>query len=543
MAIKKTRTALVLAVLTAFALLGTWGSRTAAEAEEGEDLVTNLRNHLSNFDFSRMYVGVDKPLYRPGETVWFRCWEVSLRTFTSNYDHQVVFQLIDPRGAVAMEKVVWTQSGLAANDLELPLGMVGGEYRLRATSDRGVMTERAIVVSVYEAPRVKKTLEFVRKAYGPGDRVGATLELERATGEALGNTPFTATVKLDSQEIQRLSLQTNRDGKALISFDLPATIALGDGLLTVLVDEGGVTESIQRRIPITLDRIDLAIFPEGGDLVEGLPSRVYFSAASLIGKPVDVDANVVDDQGTVVAELSSFHAGMGRFELTPEKGRRYELVVTKPTSVKQKLAVPAAKESGCVMQTVDDFESKEDAVSVKLRCSEKTKLVATLVLRGTLLTHAVAEVGQKPVTVALKLPDDGSVALQGAARLTLFNTDRKALAERLFYLGKADALNVEIKADKESYAPRDLVTLEIAVTDAKGNPVEGDFALSVVDDTVLNYADDKTGEILASLLLLPEMPGQLIDEPNFYFSDDEKAPRALDLLLGTQGWRRFEFEW
>jgi len=152
-------------------------------------------------------------------------------------------------------------------------------------------------------------------------------------------------------------------------------------------------------------------------------------------------------------------------------------------------------------------------------------------------------VGQKPVTVALKLPDDGSVALQGAARLTLFNTDRKALAERLFYLGKADALNVEIKADKESYAPRDLVTLEIAVTDAKGNPVEGDFALSVVDDTVLNYADDKTGEILASLLLLPEMPGQLIDEPNFYFSDDEKAPRALDLLLGTQGWRRFEFEW
>ena len=69
------------------------------------------------------------------------------------------------------------------------------------------------------------------------------------------------------------------------------------------------------------------------------------------------------------------------------------------------------------------------------------------------------------------------------------------------------------------------------------------MALAVVDESVLNLADDKTGNILADLYLASEMPGQKVYEPNFYFSDDKKAPEAMDLLMGTQGWRRFAWKW
>jgi hypothetical protein len=39
------------------------------------------------------------------------------------------------------------------------------------------------------------------------------------------------------------------------------------------------------------------------------------------------------------------------------------------------------------------------------------------------------------------------------------------------------------------------------------------------------------------------MPGQTIHEPNFYFSGDKKAPEAMDLLVATQGYRRFSWAW
>ena len=80
-------------------------------------------------------------------------------------------------------------------------------------------------------------------------------------------------------------------------------------------------------------------------------------------------------------------------------------------------------------------------------------------------------------------------------------------------------------------------------SDPQGKPVSADVALAVVDDTVLNFADDDRAHILSRLYLEPEMPGQSVDDPNFYFSEDPKAPQALDLLLGTKGYRRFEWQW
>jgi len=394
-------------------------------------------------------------------------------------------------------------------------------------------------VSVYEPPRIKKTLEFVRQAHGPGDVVKATVELERAAGDPLSQAPFTALVVLDNQELHRMELETDGAGRAMVTFQLPDTISRGDGLLTILVDDGGVTESIQRRIPIALDRIKLDVYPEGGDLVQGLPSRVYFDARSLIDKPLDIEAKIVDDTGKTLDTTKSFHDGMGRFELTPEAGRTYELVVTKPTSISQRVTLPEPREAGCTMRVVDDFESKHAEVKAEVACTEKRDVVLVSIVHGKMMdaTGRTVGPGGKRLVVA---PGERA---QGATRLTLFSREGTPLAERLVYRGLRSGLNVEITPDQESYAPRDQVTLDIAVENDAGEPVQADLALSVVDDTVLSYADDKNARILASMLLLPEMPGQVIDEPVFYFSDDEKAPRAMDLLLGTKGWRRFAWEW
>jgi hypothetical protein len=105
---------------------------------------------------------------------------------------------------------------------------------------------------------------------------------------------------------------------------------------------------------------------------------------------------------------------------------------------------------------------------------------------------------------------------QGVVRVTLYDESMRPLAERLIYRQRRSRLDVKISADKPTYVPRDRVQLEIKTADAKGNPVPADLALGVVDDTVLSFADDKTGHILSRLYLEPEVPGK-IEEPNFYF--------------------------
>src|SRR5688572_471698 len=75
----------------------------------------------------QMYVITDKPLYRPGETIWFRSWELLVLGFAPvASEHAVTFDLVDPKGAVVATRKVRSTGGLAANDIALPPDLAGG---------------------------------------------------------------------------------------------------------------------------------------------------------------------------------------------------------------------------------------------------------------------------------------------------------------------------------------------------------------------------------------------------------------------------------
>ena len=488
----------------------------------------------------RFYVHVDKPIYQPGETVWLRIWELTSASLTMDQSgHGIRVELISPKGASVIQKRVQVTGGIATNDLSLPATVQGGEYIIRAMSDLGGTVERTIVVSQYQPPRIKKKLEFLRKAYGPGDKVAAALALHRATGEPLAGQAATAIVTIDEREVARMPLRVSATGTGVVKFDLPASIARGDGLLTVLVADGGVTESIQKRIPIVMREMQVELFPEGGDLIVGLPGRVYFMAKNLLGKPADIEGRVVDDTGAQVARFGSLHNGLGRFELTPVAERAYFVEITKPVGIKQRIPLPSAQKTGCSLMAVDDPDNRRDDVRVAVWCTQPQTVIATAVLRERRMGQVSLEGNpESPTVVSLPVP----VGSQGAVRVTVLDEALQPMAERLIYRGRGQNLKVAITGHRSSYAPRDQVELSIVTKDLAGKPVAADLALAVVDDTVLGFADDKKAHMLARLYLESEMPGQEIEEPKFYFSKDAKAAHALDLVLGTQGWRRFEWQ-
>lgn len=508
------------------------------DSEAADRIAKALDRFHARTPARRGYIAVDKPLYQPGETIWVRTFDLASATLTGRERDVTTLKLVSPRGSTVIEKRVLTENGGAANDFVLPAGIAGGEYTLRAETDRGTVTERKVIVSSYQPPRIKKKLEFLRKAYGPGDTVTATVELHRATGEAMSTKVVTGLVTLDGVDLSRTPVTTDANGNAVVQFTLPATIQRGDGLLTVLVDDGGVTESVQKRIPITLADLQLSLFPEGGDLIANLPGRIYFAARNALDKPADIEGKVVDDRGATVALLRSYHDGMGRFELVPDPARRYQVEITRPTGIARTFALPRANARGCSLQAVDDFVSVRPEVRVAVWCTSPQDVVTAAVLRDQQVATATARVrAGEPTIVALPVP----AGTQGAVRVTLFDRNVAPLAERLVYRNRGADLKIAITPDRATYHPRGHVSLGIRATHADGRPVQADLAVSVVDDTVLAFADDKQATLHARLYLEAEMPGQKIEEPNFYFGTDPKAPAAIDLVLGTQGWRRFDW--
>jgi hypothetical protein len=352
---------------------------TAVSRGETGALDKAIESHFGAAATRRTYVMTDKPLYQPGETIWFRADLRATRTLIGGPPTGLTLQLLSPRGAIVSQKRVLVQNGVARNDFALAPELEGGEYTIQLLADDGTRDTKKIVVSTYEPPRIQKTLELLRKAYGEGDAVSAAVEVKRATGEPLGERALTAVVSIDDAERERLSIKTDRQGKALVRFTLPTSIARGDGLLTILVEDGGVTESIQKRIPIVLKKLSLAVFPEGGDLVDGIPGRVYFMARTLLGKPADIEGKVVDDRGQAIADLRSVHDGMGRFELLPATDRKYHVEITKPAGIAARFPIPAAKPGGCVIRSVD--QRGAGTLRAAAICNTSRRLVALAVLR------------------------------------------------------------------------------------------------------------------------------------------------------------------
>ena len=506
---------------------------------------TKVESFFAGKSSRRIHIQTDKPLYKPGETVWVRVWDVTTKALSGKHPGAGMHvELINPRGAQIAKKKVREAGGSGQIDFALDGGIVGGEYKIKVKTFDGVQDERPLIVSTYEPPKLKLKLEFVRKAYGPGDEVTATIAVKRNTGEPLRNHGLTATVMLDGQALPQVQLRTDEEGDGLVRFNLPNEISLGDGLLTVMADDGGITESIAKRVPIIVKKLNLALYPEGGDLVYGLPGRVYFEAKNPIGKPADISGRILDENEQTVGSFESVRDGLGRVDFTPQQGHRYTVTVDQPVGITDRFVMPTPQEQGCVIRSIDDLDGQQTATRVSVRCTDKRKVVVAATMRENLLDVAAVEADREPATVYLEPRGQGSEALgrtQGAVRVTVFDEAYQPLAERLVYRQRRARLQVQVDPIKKSFVPREKVTLDITTRDVQGNPVPADVALSVVDDTVLSFADDKTGHMLSRLYLEPELTGK-VEEPNFYFDlSEKKSGMALDLLMGTRGYRRFEW--
>ena len=509
--------------------------------EKIADLPNKLIDYANAFPLYRSAIQLDKPLYQPGETIWYRLWDIDARRAV-NSGRAAMVKLLNPGGAEQASYLLYPDDGALTNAFDLPPGAAGGSWAIEAEI-AGQKIRREFQVASYETPRIKKRLDFRRKAYGPGDTVEVDLALKRNTGAPLSDLPIAADLRLDGQALPVAQVSTNASGEAVLRFDLPAVIERGDGMLTVRVDDSGLTESITRRVPIVLNKVSLNFYPEGGDLVAGLPSRVYFEARTPLDKAADIKGQVLDNAEQVVAEFDSYAFGLGRFDFTPEADKNYRVRITKPAGVEQSFTLPEIKASGCVLRTYDDLDGELETVRAGVYCSKKSQVHVVATARELPFDQASVEAGPtEPGVVYLTAQDPKLAKNAGVVRLTLFNDDLEPLAERLFFRQRRGGLQVSVEPEREALTPRDQVKLVVKTLDGEGNPVAADLALAVVDDTVINLADDREGHhLLSALLLEPELEGK-IDEPKFFFDlSEEKAPLALELLVGARGYRRFEW--
>ncbi len=289
------------------------------------------------------------------------------------------------------------------------------------------------------------------------------------------------------------------------------------------------------------ENVNIQFFPEGGNMVAGTNNQVAFKATDKRGNPLVISGNVYNSKRELVSSAQVVHQGMGSFRVTPVEGESYYMEIADEKNNPKQYNLPAAMSQGVAMQ-VDNLQDSHIHVHLAHngRFNAAQALGLTVMCRGRIVRFEQIRWNEEGKAI-LALPKDSLP--EGINQLTLFDTEGRIYADRLAFISPRRSVNFSVEGKKERYQPREKVEMNFKLTDNEGNPVRTMFSLAVRDadtDTPTNQANG--GNIMANLLLGSDLKGYIHDIDYYFEADDATHRQALDLLLCTQGWRRYDWE-
>ena len=441
--------------------------------------IDSLVSHALRFNEvlpqENVYLHFDNTGYFMGETIWYKAYVVSSDSNKYTSKSGVLYvELLDPMGHIASTSKLEIKNGQAEGSFDLSELYVSGFYEIRAYTrymlNWGDNTIFSRIFPVFKQPKEA------------GDYSQHVIE------------------RFDSNNI----IPNNR--------------------VAQISSETATTHRIGRKISAQL-------YPEGGNLVIGLKSRVAFDITSSDGTHAEAEGVIVHENNVIDTFYTDSH-GRGVFEYTPIDSEAYVLLKDKANNT-TKIPLPKANPDGCVMtiNTVDNDTLVNVGIQFSSAC--QGKLYGLILSNNGKIFHTDSIYTD---SAAVSLYFSKKTMPAGVNEITLFDTSGKILSDRLFYIWSNDS-HRQIRASIANQYLMPYSNITINFSTPEPNMI---FSLAVRDaDSQVNGS---YGNAATWLLLGSQLKG-FIENPEYYLECDDKSHRhAADLLTMIQGWRKFDFE-
>lgn len=546
-------------------------------------MAARVQEHLQPTEPEMLtHLALNKTAYYTGEVLFFRSLTLerfSLRPLQKTFVAEYV--LLDGNGKEVRKLTGSVRpEGIGGGEFALTSDLADGEYtlqmRLPLTHARGEDKERGQSGEVLASQRIQiwrdpgGELEFDRLQYRPGDKVAVQFRNRRLQRETTNqNLPFVAklivedTTKDKEWTAEAMQGRTDHLGNANFLLQLPPKLSPASrAQLEFEYHDGTRTEKLVQSIPVLPADPMMEVFPEGGQLVGGLPGRVYFRVRGTAVDRTPVEGVVIDSRGQTVTTFKSssllpqqqLHDRTGFLELTPQAGECYRLKTTVPAGLALEVPLPEAAQEGVVLGLDNPVAREGEPIRLTLRSTRPNhNLLVVATCRGRVVDQRQVAASPEGVAAVLE-PVTGT---RGVIRLTVYEPRPgflSPLAERLLFRQPNEQLELTLlrragqmppvvapQGDMGTYPPGAKVKVQVQAADEKQRPAETWMLLAVVEESALGLGDYRQTQGLPAHFLLTTAVRQPADleDAGILLAPTAAATAALDHFLATAGWRRF----
>ena len=457
-----------------------------AQSEETNRILSYLQKAM-NFNKvvpqEKVYLHFDNMGYFENETLWFKAYVTRTDNgHPSDLSKVLYVELLNPTGDVLQTlKYPIDSLGMSHGEMKLDTIMGAGLYEVRAytryMTNWGTNAVFSRVIPVWKKPKQE------------GDYSDLTIV----------PIPYHQRLPNRREPMDTLYLQ-----------------AVGEGIYT---------DDLNKTISVNF-------YPEGGDLIAGKRCRVAMLAVDDNGHPYESEGFVMNGAGDVLASVKTDSLGRGLFELVPDTGKltfQMRNLQKKEKRQVQFFALPQAKTEGCTLS----LDAVSEQMLATLQCTDG--------ICGNMLGYVLMHNGNivrcdtiKAVPL-LEIEMDRQAMPEGVNQLTVFDSWGRIMAERLFFIcpkpNKADSIQVTTLTQR--LKPCGKVEMELHTRP------NANLSFSAMDAQTMT--NGKQGNMKTWMLLSSEVRGYIHNVDYYFEADDKEHRESADLLMLTQGWRRYDW--
>ena len=484
-----------------FCLMALFTIQSKAQEQKISNWTQTVQNTGKAFPQEKVYLHLDNNCYFLGDTIWYKAYVVrSDRKVPTDLSRILYVELMTPDGyLVERQQIPLENDTTGFGNFALQDSLYGGYYEIRA------YTRWMLNWGRYQTEIDKGSLYMYANAF---------------YNKGMMKDFFTEYEKIYSRVVP--------------VYDKPQEAGVYEKNMTMRPMRRYYKKSGEKNEPV------LSFFPEGGNLIQGVPCTLAFDLADNQGKHLNLEIVFRESEtGKEILRTQPQYAGRGSILLPPlQKGTEYEAVV-RSGEEEYTFPLPKIQERGCALS----LESAPDSIRI---CTNTAGLPENYPLGMHILHDGIMEYSKemtvrKGISEYISLPTESLPT--GVNQIILFDAKGEVFADRLFFVwpkGKdlnPDRQNLVLEGIKEEYKPFEPVTLSLKAPDIR---TTAHLSLSVKDDAADESIYDD-GTMLTEMLLASEIRG-FVERPGYYFEKDDSTHRkALDNLLLVQGWRRWKW--
>jgi hypothetical protein len=484
----------------------------------------------------KIYLQLDNSVYTSDQTIWFKAIVVNAASHMPSELSGVLYaELIDPNEQVVEKKLVKLEKGIGDNFFQLNANYIPGTYLIRAYTEWNKNFGEDFYfreyIRVFRNAGIVETnpLSDIKLVETDGEERHLQIKINRFVLDSNAGKELKFFLAFDEKK-DTLTVKSNRSGEYVAAYPIPA----GSQYATLRIETTN-GENYSRTIILDKNFIDFRIFPESGELVQGLSSKLGFKALDYKGTGQPVEGEIINVKGDTVISFKSNLMGMGityinHADSTEKYTARVRTLTGEP--LEKIFPLPAVASKG------NRLSVNKEGNRILLEAGSNYLTDDSVTIRASSRGLVYYDVKGKLKNGNLRFSLAQGLLPEGVIDFTWMTALGSPVASRLFFNERPESrMQITASTDKPVYVQREQTKVSVEIKDSLQQPVPASLSVMVINKTQVGNLQDDRQNILSYFLLSSDLRGT-IENPGYYFSKIAGRQQDLDALLMTQGWQR-----